>query len=125
MSTENTERPKNAVRVGFHGSKFLYVDITKHLLHDGQEEVSISALGKAINEAVSVVEMLKDQQMITVKRINTSRGGGEGTRNSTVDKIEIVVVKAPGFDEKYKEQQKMREAKKLEKEDAEKEKAAN
>ncbi|RNF07232.1 hypothetical protein TraAM80_03525 [Trypanosoma rangeli] len=116
MSAENTERPKNAVRVGFHGSKFLYVDITKHLLHDGEKEVSVSALGKAINEAVSVVEMLKDQQMVVVKKINTSRGGGEGARNNTVDKIEIVVTKAPGFNEKYEEQQKIRETKKLEKE---------
>ncbi|KAG8345950.1 putative Alba [Trypanosoma vivax] len=120
MTAENNDRPKNAVRVGYYGTKFLYVDITKHLLHDGEKEVFISALGTAINEAVSVVEMLKDQQMVTVKKISTSRGITPNGRGNPVDKIEIIVTKAPGFDAKYAEQQKVREAKKLEKEKGDK-----
>lgn len=119
MSTAHDDRPKNHVRVGFRGSKFLYVDITKHLLHDGEPEVVVSALGMAINEAVSVVEMLKDQDMVTVTRIYTSRGEVENTRRKApTDKIEITVIKTPGFDQKYEEHQKVREEKRAAKESA-------
>ncbi|CBH17392.1 ALBA-Domain Protein [Trypanosoma equiperdum] len=123
MTTGKSDRPRNSVRVGYRGTKFLFVDITKHLLHDGEKEVYVSALGGAINEAVSVVEMLKDQQMVVVKKITTSRQVSEEPDDGPVDKIEIVVTKADGFDAKYEEQQKAREAKRLEKEKNEKEKA--
>lgn len=113
MAAADIELPKNTVRVGFRRSKFLYVDLTKHLLHDGEPEVHVSALGAAINEAVSVVEMLKDQQMVKVIRIKTTRGSPDGvSRNIPVDKIEITVVKADGFDDKYDEQIRLREERK-------------
>lgn len=113
MSSEDPNRFKNHVRVGFGASKFLYVDITKHLLHDGEPEVVISGLGAAIAEAVSVVEMLKDQQMIQVTSIRTSRAEVENSRHKRpADKVAITVVKAPGFEARYDEQQRIREEKK-------------
>jgi DNA-binding protein Alba len=109
-------RPKNVVRVGSQRSKYLYVDLTKHLLHDGEKEVIVSALGQAISDAVAVVEMLKNQGMVTVTRIHTSRGEEETARRHTADKIEITVVKTGTFDATYAEQQAKREEQKAAKE---------
>jgi DNA-binding protein Alba len=111
-----TERPKNNVQVGTQRSKFLYADLAKHLLHGGEAEVVISALGQAISDAVAVVEMLKNQGVVTVKSIHTSRGEEETARRRLSDKIEITVVKSADFAVKYAEQQKQREERKLAKE---------
>jgi len=115
-ASPKVERPKNNVQVGSQRSKFLYADLTKHLLHGGESEVIISALGQAISDAVAVVEMLKNQGVVVVKRIHTSRGEEEHARRRTSDKIEIVVTKSKDFDVKYAEQQKLREEKKAAKE---------
>jgi len=109
------DRPKNNVRVGLQKSKALYADVAKHLLAGGESEVVISGLGSAVPEAVTVVEMLKNQGMVTVKSIRTSRGQDENARRSA-DKIEIAVVKAKEFDAKYAEQQKARDERKAAKE---------
>lgn len=97
------------VRVGANKRKFAYVDFTKHRLHEGQTEVIISGLGTAIADAVSVVEMLKNQGLVDIKKIRTSRGDVEGARSNYVDKIEIIVTKSANFDKIYNEQQKARE----------------
>ena len=112
------ERPKNNVRVGSRGTKFLYADLVKHLLSDGEKEVVISALNVGIADAVSVAEMLKSQGCVTVQKISTSRGA-DGNRNSA-DKIEIVVVKTSEFDRIYADQQRERADKKAEFEKAKK-----
>ena len=109
------DRPKNNVRVGLQKSNALYADVSKHLLAGGESEVVISGLGSAVPEAVTVVEMLKNQGVVVVKSIRTSRGQDENARRSA-DKIEIVVVKAKDFDAKYAEQQKVRDARKAAKE---------
>jgi DNA-binding protein len=110
------ERPKNNVQVGSQRSKFLYADLAKHLLHSGESTVVISALGQAISDAVAVVEMLKNQGVVTVKQIYTSRGEEETARRRLTDKIEITVVKSADFDATYAEQQKQRDEKKATKE---------
>ena len=116
MSDAKDNRPKNVVRVGSQRSKYLYVDLAKHLLHGGEKEVIVSALGQAISDAVAVVEMLKNQGMVTVTRIHTSRGEEETARRHTADKIEITVIKTATFDATYAEQQAKREEQKAAKE---------
>ena len=109
---EQPERQKNNVQVSTNKSRFLYADITKHLLNGGEKEVVISALGLAIADAVGVAEVLKNQDMVSVTRIQTSRGEESSARSRNADKIEITVVKAKSFDAKYAEQQKQREERK-------------
>lgn len=121
-TTAAAERPKNNVRVGSQRSKFVYADLAKHLLHDGEKEVVFTALNASISDAVAVVEMLKNQQLVTVTKIHTSRGEDESARRPGSDKIEIVVTKAKDFDKIYAEQQKEREAKKAEKAEKEEKK---
>jgi len=112
------DRAKNNVRVGLQKSKSLYADVAKHLLAGGESEVIISGLGSAVPEAVTVAEMLKNQGVVTVKSIRTSRGQDENARRSA-DKIEVTVVKSKDFDTKYAEQQKAREERKAAKAAAE------
>ena len=110
------DRPKNNVRVGSRGTKFLYADLVKHLLHDGEKEVVISAMNFGISDAVAVTEMLKSQGCVQVSKVSTSRGTDGG--RATADKIEIVVVKAANFDKVYADQQRERAEKKAELEKA-------
>jgi DNA-binding protein len=105
------DRPKNNVRVGSRGTKFLYADLVKHLLSDGEKEVVISAMNFGISDAVSVAEMLKSQGCVKVSKVSTSRGNENGR---AADKIEIVVVKAPNFDKIYGDQLRERAEKKAE-----------
>ena len=109
------DRPKNNVRVGSQKSKFVYADVAKHLLAGGESEVVITGLGMAVSDVVAITEMLKNQGVVTVKSIQTSRGQDENARR-TADKIEITVVKSKDFDTKYAEQQKIREERKAAKE---------
>ncbi len=118
MTDAKADRPKNNVRVGSQKSKALYADVTKHLLAGGEPEVTVSGLGSALPDAVTVVEMLKNQGMVIVKRINTARGAAENGARHAADKIEIVVVKSKEFDSKYAEQQKVRDERKAAKEAA-------
>ncbi len=107
----NPERKSNNVQVGRQRSNFVYADLTKHLLAGGEQEVEVSALGAVIADAVAVVEMLKNQGLVTVTKIETSRGKEESAHRKFADKIAIWVTKAPGFDEKYKQQMADREKK--------------
>eukprot|EP01084_Bolivina_argentea_P101720 182322_1 len=104
------DHDKHNVRVSGGRSKFVYADVSKHLLAGGEPFVEISALGVAIADAVAVAEMLKNQGMVTVSKIETSRGI-EGAKRANTDKISIHVVKAKGFDAIYQEQQAERDAK--------------
>jgi DNA-binding protein len=110
---QDDDKKKNNVRVSANKSKFVYADVSKHLLNDGEAFVELSALGAAIADCVAVVEMLKNQGMVTVKKIETSRGVLTA-RRATTDKISITVVKSKEFDAKYKEQQAQRETRKAE-----------
>jgi len=111
--SQDDDKKKNNVRVSSNKSKFVYADVTKHLLNDGEAFVELSALGAAIADCVAVVEMLKNQGMVTVKKIETSRGV-LNARRATTDKISITVIKAKDFDTKYKEQLAQRETRKAE-----------
>jgi len=102
-------RRKNNVQVGSTRSNFVYCDLAKHLLAGGEPEVEISALGKAIADAVSVVEMLKNQGMVSVVKLYTCRGEEAAGKRRTTDKISITVAKSPDFDRIYAEQQSKRQ----------------
>ncbi|CAD2219528.1 hypothetical protein AGDE_03952 [Angomonas deanei] len=104
----SSDSPVN-VRVSAGKRKYAYVDFTKHRLHEGASEIVVSGLGSAIADAVSVVELLKNQGLVVVKKIRTSRGDVEEARSNYVDKIEITVAKTADFEAKYAEQQKARE----------------
>ena len=112
------DRIKNNVQVGAQRSKFLYADLSKHLLAGGETEVFITALGQAISDAVAVVEMLKHQGMVTVTKIETSRGTDDSARQRLAEKISITVTKTKDFDALYAEQLKQREEKKAAREEA-------
>jgi DNA-binding protein len=107
----NPTRPDGNVQVGRGRSNFVYADLTKHLLAGGQKEVEISALGSIISDAVAVVEMLKNQGLVVVSKIETSRGAGTNARSATTDKIAIWVQRAPGFETEYERQMAERKAK--------------
>ncbi len=104
------EFPKNHIRVSPKKSKFLYVDITKYLLNEGETFVDISGLGSAIAEVVDIVEVLKGQGLVKAVKIETSRTTTESRRPT--DRLIIRVVKAPTFDKVFAEQQAMKEARK-------------
>jgi DNA-binding protein len=108
MSAENSENA--IVRVSSNKRKFGYVDYAKHRLYEGYPEVTISALGTAIADAVSVVELLKNQGVVKVKKIRTARAQFDDVRSTTTDKIEVTLVKSADFDKIYEQQQKDREA---------------
>jgi len=86
----------------------VYCDLAKHLLAGGEPDVEISALGKAIADAVSVVEMLKNQGMVTVTKIHTCRGEEAAAKRRTTDKISITVTRSENFSRIYAEQQSKR-----------------
>ena len=117
---DEVQRPKNHVRVSGTKSHVLYADVTKHLLHDGEKEVVLTALNSSISDAVAVAEMLKNFKLANVKKITTSRGQEETARRLTADKIEIIVTKAANFDKIYAEHEKERANKKAELEKAKK-----
>ena len=100
----NPDRPAGNVQVGRGRSNFVYADLTKHLLSNGQEEVEISALGSIIADAVAVVEMLKNQKLVVVSKIETSRGAGTNARSESTDKISIWVKKSAQFETEYARQ---------------------
>lgn len=104
MSTDNA-----VVRVSSLKRKYTYVDYAKYRLNEGFAEVTVSALGSAISDAVSVVELLKSQGMVVVKKIRTDRAKFSDSRAVHTDKIEIIVVKSPDFDVLFAEQQRQRE----------------
>jgi DNA-binding protein len=107
----NPGRPDGNVQVGRNRSNFVYADLTKHLLANGQETVEVSALGSIISDAVAVVEMLKNQGLVSVHKIETSRGAGTNARSESTDKISIWVKKTPGFKTEYERQMKERKEK--------------
>ena len=105
------EHKKGCIQVSSFSRKFVFIDLAKHMLASGEPFVEISALGAAISDCVSVVEVLKNQGMVEVTKIETCRGV-EGAKRANSDKIIIHVVKTKEFDAKYAEQQAIREAKK-------------
>jgi len=110
----NPDRPKNNVQVGKQRSNFVYADLTKHLMANGEKEVEISALGSVISDCVAVVEMLKNQGMVTVTKIETSRGKETNARRDSTDKIAIWVAPTKDFPKLYKQQMDERAAKEKE-----------
>jgi DNA-binding protein len=114
-TNNDNEKSDTNIRISSAGSKFVYADVAKHLLAKGSPYVELSALGAAIADAVAVAEMLRNQGMIVVKKIETSRNV-ENARRKNTDKICITVAKAKEFDAKYAELQKQRDERKAAKE---------
>lgn len=112
------QRNKNNVQVGVNRSKYLYCDLTKHLLAEGEEEVEISGVGLAIPSVVAVVELLKEQNMVVVQKISITRGELAATPHvsglpqkrgrrpeSKTERMSVIVLRADGFEGKYAAQQ--------------------
>jgi len=106
-----SDAPKNHIRVSPKRSKFLYIDITKYLLNEGEQYVEISGLGNAIAQVVDIAEVLKAQGLVKVTKIETSRVK-EGARPT--DRLVIRVEKSTTFDKVFAEQKAMKEARKKE-----------
>lgn len=80
---------------------FFYVNLAKRFMQQ-YEEVELSALGMAIATVVTVVEILKNNELAIVKKICTSTIDiGDETRGRTVQKakIEIILKKSEKFDD--------------------------
>jgi hypothetical protein len=107
--------PKNHVRISLSKNKFTYVDLTKYLLHEGEQCVELSGMGDAIANVVEIAEILKSQGTIEVKEIETCRAP-EKPNGIHVDRIRIKVVKTPQFERIFAQQQKEKEARREEKE---------
>eukprot|EP00178_Gracilaria_changii_P016506 TRINITY_DN4744_c0_g1_i1.p1 TRINITY_DN4744_c0_g1~~TRINITY_DN4744_c0_g1_i1.p1 ORF type:complete len:129 (-),score=23.70 TRINITY_DN4744_c0_g1_i1:63-419(-) len=109
---EEKNQPKNVVPVSIKRSFILYANVTKKLLHEGEEKVEISGLGNAITATVSTVEVLKKQNMIEIVQTKTSLTNIEtrNNRQTTVPKLQIWVKKSKDFDSLYAEQQARRQA---------------
>lgn len=112
MATQ-TEAPRDIVRIGLQKSHYVSIEQTKERLHEGVSEVTISALDQAINSAITVVQILKDQNLVKVTKISTGRSAMKdvGKKGRLCDRMEVMVVKTPEFDEIYAEQMKLREEK--------------
>nr|CCC52973.1 conserved hypothetical protein [Trypanosoma vivax Y486] len=106
-----TEDPTR-LRVSRQRRYYIYLEFVKHRFHDGVTEIIVSGLGQAISDAVAVAEILKNQGLITVKRITTSQGRAEPRTKSVIHSIEILIEKAPNFDSIYDEQQRRKTEKK-------------
>jgi len=104
-----SDAPKNHIRVSPKRSKFLYIDITKYLLNEGESYVEISGLGNAIAQVVDIAEVLKAQGLVKVTKIETSRVK-EGARPT--DRLVIRVEKSSTFATVFAEQQAMKEQRK-------------
>eukprot|EP00672_Neobodo_designis_P025946 CAMPEP_0174852542 /NCGR_PEP_ID=MMETSP1114-20130205/25776_1 /TAXON_ID=312471 /ORGANISM="Neobodo designis, Strain CCAP 1951/1" /LENGTH=120 /DNA_ID=CAMNT_0016087147 /DNA_START=98 /DNA_END=460 /DNA_ORIENTATION=+ len=102
------KKQKNNVKVSIKTNKFLYVDIVKYLLNEGETHVDISGLAASINPVVEIAEILKAQGLVEVTKIETTRAA-EG-RGRPVDRLMIRVVKAKGFQKVFDEQQAARAA---------------
>lgn len=108
--TTATELPSNVVRVGLQKANAVSAEQAKLRLHEGADEITITALDLAISSAVIVAQMLRDQKMVEVTKVYTRRGplNTEEKKSRVCDQIEIKVVKTPEFDEIYAEQAKVR-----------------
>lgn len=102
----DVDKKKNHVRVSIKTNKFLYVDIVKYLLNEGETHVDISGLAASITPVVEIVEILKAQGLVKVTKLETSRQA-EG-RGRPVDRLLVRVVKAAGFQKVFDEQQEAR-----------------
>eukprot|EP01010_Urceolus_cornutus_P001239 NODE_1764_length_764_cov_470.749650_g1371_i0.p1 GENE.NODE_1764_length_764_cov_470.749650_g1371_i0~~NODE_1764_length_764_cov_470.749650_g1371_i0.p1 ORF type:complete len:147 (+),score=33.08 NODE_1764_length_764_cov_470.749650_g1371_i0:102-542(+) len=104
----------NKIRVSTARSLFLYINICKRLLHEGEAEVELSGLGMAINSVVSCAEILKNQKLVAVTKISTSLSEVQEWRQANVPKLQVFVKKSPQFDEIYAQQLAAKEAAKAE-----------
>lgn len=108
--TAVTETPINIVRVGLQKTNAVSAEKAKLRLHEGVEELTITALDLAITSAVIVAQMLRDQNLVSISSIRTRRGplSPEDKKSRVCDQIEIKVIKTPAFDEIYGEQTRVR-----------------
>jgi len=65
------DQDRNKIKVSSGRSVFFYVDLATRFLKD-QEDVELSGLGYAITTVVTIAEILKNQGVAAVKKINTS-----------------------------------------------------
>jgi len=108
----DAEKQKNHVRVSSKKSKFLYVDLVKYLLNEGEAYVDVSGLAGAIADVVEIAEILKAQGIVSITQIETSRSL-EGRRS--LDRLRVRAVKTADFQKIFDEQQATREARNAEK----------
>eukprot|EP00993_Chasmostoma_nieuportense_P005895 NODE_6511_length_528_cov_226.862843_g6346_i0.p1 GENE.NODE_6511_length_528_cov_226.862843_g6346_i0~~NODE_6511_length_528_cov_226.862843_g6346_i0.p1 ORF type:complete len:135 (-),score=34.19 NODE_6511_length_528_cov_226.862843_g6346_i0:56-460(-) len=102
---------KNKIRVSTSRSLFLYINVCKRLLHEGEAEVELSGLGMAINAVVSCAEIMKNQKLVDIVKIQTSLTEIEEWRQANVPKLQVFVKKGAQFDAIYAEQLAAKEAK--------------
>ena len=114
------DKPKNLVRVSINQSKFLYCSVVKYLLNDKEPFVQITGLGQAIPLVVDVAEILKNQGLVEVTKVETTRGVPEARRQAA-DQMSVYVKRAAGFDKVFAELEKEKEERKAAKEESKKE----
>jgi len=112
LPNKGCPREPNVVLISMQRPFFAYVDIAAKLLKDelNSDGVILKALGTAINHAVNVAEILTQEGIARVTKIETGRGGGVGSEGDAIEsnrlkapRIAIHIVKTEGFEELFEQ----------------------
>ena len=96
------ERADDRINIAGGKDTFFYVDLAKKLLSDADkpDELELTGLGSSITSVVSVADILREQGLAAVSKLETGMSG----RTNHTAKIQCWVKKTEGFDEIYKKQ---------------------
>eukprot|EP01060_Flectonema_neradi_P013434 TRINITY_DN201_c0_g1_i2.p1 TRINITY_DN201_c0_g1~~TRINITY_DN201_c0_g1_i2.p1 ORF type:complete len:432 (+),score=157.60 TRINITY_DN201_c0_g1_i2:55-1350(+) len=99
---DGAERADDRINISAAKDTFFYVDLAKKLLSDADKpnELELTGLGSSITTVVSVADILREQGLATVSKLETGMSG----RTNHTAKIQCWVKKTDGFDEIYKKQ---------------------
>ena len=120
---KSEEEPKaeirTRIRISNNRGLFFFVNLAKKYMAQMPDTtpLDLSAIGAAINTAVSCAEILKNNKLVTLHKIETStvvlQAGGGRTANKP--KMQIYLLKTAEFDTIYAQQNLERKAKSEEK----------
>eukprot|EP01064_Diplonema_japonicum_P037451 TRINITY_DN875_c1_g1_i1.p2 TRINITY_DN875_c1_g1~~TRINITY_DN875_c1_g1_i1.p2 ORF type:complete len:431 (+),score=174.36 TRINITY_DN875_c1_g1_i1:103-1395(+) len=106
---EGAERADDRINISSNKDVFFYVDLAKKLLADAErpDVLELTGLGSSISTVVSVADILREQDLATVSKLETGMSG----RTNRTAKIQCWVKKNAGFEEAYKKQLEEKAAK--------------
>eukprot|EP01059_Diplonema_ambulator_P013493 TRINITY_DN23_c0_g1_i1.p1 TRINITY_DN23_c0_g1~~TRINITY_DN23_c0_g1_i1.p1 ORF type:complete len:432 (+),score=199.31 TRINITY_DN23_c0_g1_i1:110-1405(+) len=106
---EGAERADDRINISSNKDVFFYVDLAKKLLADPErpDVLELTGLGSSISTVVSVADILREQDLATVSKLETGMSG----RTNRTAKIQCWVKKNAGFEDAYKKQLEEKAAK--------------
>lgn len=113
-SGDKTVHKSNRIQVSNQKQPIrFYVNLAKKMLRNNEPDVELSGLGNAIQTVVTCVEILKNADLVTVTKIESS-SVQIGQNKRLKPKIQVFVVKSKNFDKIMDQQEKEQAAKKAE-----------